>query len=90
MITSTTSNYKSSTINSATYNVTDKTLTIVFKWATYVYEAVDVESWDKFNKADSKGKALNQFIKGNFEYAKYEEKIQGSLSDELLNEDLPF
>ena len=90
MITSTTSNYKSSTINSATYNVADKTLTIVFKWATYVYEAVDVESWDKFNKADSQGKALNQFIKGNFEYAKYEEKIQGSLSGELLNEDLPF
>ena len=90
MITSTTSNYKSSTINSATYNATDKTLTIVFKWATYVYEAVDVESWDKFNKADSQGKALNQFIKGNFEYTKYEEKIQGNLSDELLNEDLPF
>ena len=83
MITSTTSNYKSSTINFATYNVADKTLTIVFKWATYVYEAVDVESWDKFNSADSQGKALNQFIKGNFEYAKYEEKIQESLLDEL-------
>ena len=59
MITSTTSHYKSSTINSATYDVTDKTLTVVFKWATYVYEAVDVATWVNFNSADSQGKALN-------------------------------
>lgn len=72
MITSTTSHYKSSTINSATYDVTDQTLTVVFKWATYVYEAVDVETWNKFNSADSQGKALNEHIKGSFEYAKYE------------------
>ena len=97
MITSTTSHYTSSTINSATYNFTDKTLTVVFKWATYVYEAVDAASWAKFNSADSQGKALNEFIKGEFEYAKYEEKIikaelsglvknitaPGSLLDEL-------
>mgnify|MGYP006074371423 CR=1 FL=1 len=97
MITSTTSQYKSSTINSATYNSIDKTLTVVFKWATYVYEAVDQDSWDKFNLADSQGKALNEHIKGNFEYAKYEEKVikselsglvknitaPGSLLDEL-------
>lgn len=83
MITTTTSHYKSSTINSATYNFADKTLTIVFKWATYVYEAVDVDSWNKFNEADSQGKALNEYIKGEFEYAKYEEKVPGSLLDEL-------
>ena len=97
MITSITSHYKSSTIDSATYNITDKTLTVVFKWATYVYEAVDVATWDKFNSADSQGKALNEFIKGEFEYAKYEEKVikselsglvknitaPGSLLDEL-------
>jgi hypothetical protein len=97
MITSTTSHYKSSTINSATYDVTDKTLTVVFKWATYVYEAVDVETWNKFNLADSQGKALNDYIKGEFEYAKYEERVikaeasglvknitaPGSLLDEL-------
>jgi hypothetical protein len=97
MITSTTSHYKSSTINSATYDVTDKTLTVVFKWATYVYEAVDVETWNKFNLADSQGKALNEHIKGSFEYAKYEERVikaeasglvknitaPGSLLDEL-------
>lgn len=97
MITSTTSHYKSSTINSATYDVTDKTLTVVFKWATYVYEAVDIETWNKFNLADSQGKALNEFIKGEFEYAKYEERTiksepsglvknitaPGSLLDEL-------
>lgn len=77
MITSTTSHYTSSTINSATYNVTDKTLTVIFKWATYVYEAVDIDSWNKFNTADSQGKALNEFIKGNFEYAKYAEKTIG-------------
>ena len=97
MITSTTSHYNSSTINSATYNFTDKTLTVVFKWATYTYEAVDVATWVNFNKADSQGKALNEFIKGEFEYAKYEEKVikselsglvknitaPGSLLDEL-------
>ena len=97
MITSTTSHYKSSTINSATYDVTDKTLTVFFKWATYVYEAVDVETWNKFNLADSQGKALNEHIKGSFEYAKYEERVikaeasglvknitaPGSLLDEL-------
>ena len=33
--------------------------------------------------ADSQGKALNEFIKGEFEYAKYEEKAPGSLLDEL-------
>jgi len=75
MITSTTSHYKSSTINSATYNFTDKTLTVVFKWATYVYEAVDLDAWNKFNSADSQGKALNDYIKGEFEYAKYEERV---------------
>lgn len=101
MITSTTSHYKSSTINSATYDVTDKTLTVVFKWATYVYEAVDIETWNKFNLADSQGKALNEFIKGEFEYAKYEERTiksepsglvknitaPGSLLDELPPDD---
>ncbi len=81
MVTSTTSHYTSSTINSATYNFADKTLTVVFKWATYVYEAVDAETWVKFNSADSQGKALNEFIKGSFEYAKYEEKtIKAELS----------
>ena len=86
MITSTTSHYKSSTINSATYNVTDKTLTIVFKWATYVYEAVDVDTWNKFNLADSQGKALNEFIKGEFEYAKYEKRaIKTELSGLVKN-----
>tara|TARA_B100000768_G_scaffold62756_1_gene60800 strand:- start:44 stop:334 length:291 start_codon:yes stop_codon:yes gene_type:complete len=87
MITSTTSHYTSSTINSATYSFTDKTLTVVFKWATYVYEAVDVAAWINFNSADSQGKALNEFIKGEFEYAKYEEEViktqPGSLLDEL-------
>jgi len=97
MVTSTTSHYKSSTINSATYDFTDKTLTVVFKWATYVYEAVDVATWVNFNSADSQGKALNDYIKGEFEYAKYEVKeikaepsglvknvtAPGSLLDEL-------
>ena len=74
MITSTTSHYTSSTINSATYSFTDKTLTVVFKWATYIYEAVDEATWVNFNSAESQVKALNEFIKGEFEYAKYEEK----------------
>ncbi len=95
MITSITSHYKSSTIDSATYNITDKTLTVVFKWATYVYEAVDVATWDKFNSADSQGKALNEYIKGNFEYAKYEEaprppKQNSNEFPDSLTEDIKY
>ena len=86
MVTSTTSHYTSSTINSATYSFTDKTLTVVFKLATYVYEAVDEATWVNFNSADSQGKALNEFIKGEFEYAKYEEKtIKAELSGLVKN-----
>ena len=86
MITSTTSHYTSSTVNSATYNFVDKTLTVVFKWATYVYEAVDEATWVNFNSAESQGKALNEFIKGEFEYAKYEEKtIKAELSGLVKN-----
>lgn len=83
MITSTTSHYKSSTIKSATYDFIDKTLTIVFNWATYVYEAVDQDTWNKFNTAESQGKALNEFIKGEFEYAKYEEAAPESYLEQL-------
>ncbi len=90
MVTSTTSHYTSSTINSATYNFTDKTLTVVFKWATYVYEAVDVATWVNFNSAESQGKALNDYIKGEFEYAKYEEKkIKAELSGLVENVTAP-
>tara|TARA_Y100000389_G_C17362164_1_gene464362 strand:+ start:336 stop:614 length:279 start_codon:yes stop_codon:yes gene_type:complete len=83
MITSTTSHYKSSTIDAASYNFADKTLTVVFKWATYVYEAVDVATWVNFNSAESQGKALNEYIKGEFEYTKHEDNPPGSLLDEL-------
>jgi hypothetical protein len=49
---------------------------VVFKWATYVYEAVDAATWVNFNSADSQGKALNEFIKGEFEYAKYTDPLE--------------
>lgn len=89
MITSTTSHYKSSTIKSATYDFVDKMLTIDFNWATYVYEAVDQDTWNKFNTAESQGKALNEFIKGKYEYDKlFDENVdvkypKGSLLNEL-------
>ena len=73
MITSTTSNYDSSTILSAAYNYKHKTLTIHFKHATYLYTGVDSADFQAFNQADSQGKALNEFIKGKYEYHKINE-----------------
>jgi len=76
MITTTHSNYNSSTVKSATYNVEHKTLTVHFSHATYVYEGVELTDWNLFNMADSQGKALNQFIKGKYEFNKINETKQ--------------
>jgi len=79
MITSATSHYDSSTLTSAAYNFKHKTLTIHFNHASYVYSGVNVEDWNAFNSAESQGKALNEFIKGKYEYEKLHETTNSTL-----------
>ena len=70
MITNTTSYYDSSTLTSAEYNYKTKTLIVNFNHASYLYNDVEHADFEAFNQADSQGKALNQFIKGKYEYDK--------------------
>lgn len=74
MITSTTSHYDSSTIVSASYNYKHKTLTVHFKHATYLYTGVSHSDFEAFNQADSQGRALNEVIKGKYDYEKINEE----------------
>lgn len=89
MRTSTTSHYDSSTLTSAEYNYKTKTLIVNFNHASYLYNDVEHADFEAFNQADSQGKALNQFIKGKYEYDKLvDENIdtkypKGSLLNEL-------
>ena len=89
MRTSTTSHYNSSTLTSAEYDFKAKTLIVNFNHASYLYNDVEHADFEAFNQADSQGKALNQFIKGKYEYDKLvDENIdtkypKGSLLNEL-------
>lgn len=76
MITNTTSYYDSSTLTSAEYNYKTKSLIVNFKHASYLYEGVEHADFEAFNQADSQGKALNQFIKGKYEYDKLVDENQ--------------
>jgi len=73
MITSTISQYNSSTLKSASYNYDKHTLLVQFNGASYLYSGVNLEDWNKFNLADSQGIALNQYIKGKYEFKKINE-----------------
>jgi hypothetical protein len=68
MITKTRSEYNSSTVKAAAYDAEDKTLTVHFNHASYLYKDVELTDWDLFNTADSQGKALNEFIKPKYEF----------------------
>tara|TARA_B100000900_G_C20550666_1_gene704605 strand:+ start:809 stop:1105 length:297 start_codon:yes stop_codon:yes gene_type:complete len=93
MITNTTSHYDSSTLTSAEYNYKTKALIVNFNHASYLYEDVSHSDFESFNNAESQGKALNEFIKGKYEYDKLvDENIdikypKGSLLNELPPED---
>lgn len=78
MITTTTSHYDSSTLTSASYNFKHKTLTVHFNHASYVYSNVDIQDWNNFNNSESQGKALNEFIKGKYDYEKIHEENTGT------------
>ena len=85
MITSTTSNYNSSTLKSAIYNFETKVLLVNFNFATYLYKDVAELDWNLFNTAKSQGIALNTYIKNKYEFEKVEAEAEavGSLLDEL-------
>lgn len=62
---------ESSNISSLAYDSDDETLTVEFKNGTaYDYHGVPAKVADEFAASDSKGKFLNQEIKGNYEYQK--------------------
>jgi hypothetical protein len=61
--------YESSTISSSQYEHKKNVLLIVFNSGnTYMYKDVDYINYEKFMSADSQGKALNEFIKPNYDY----------------------
>lgn len=68
--------YDSSTVKSSSYNFKEKTLTVHFDHASYVYYGVSSEDYTDFAIADSQGRALNEFIKGTYEYEKINETKQ--------------
>jgi hypothetical protein len=63
----------SSTIKLAFYNFTTKILKITFlSDAEYEYFDVPNELYDEFCKSESKGKFLNEKIKGTYKFSKIE------------------
>jgi len=70
MVTKQTNYYDSSLVKSSSYSYKEKTLTIHFDSATYVYYGVDQVDYNLFVNADSQGKSLNEFIKGKYEFEK--------------------
>ena len=75
MIKTTISQYDSSTLVSASYSYEHKTLLVQFKHGTYLYKDVTAEDFETFNSAKSQGKALNEVIKGTYEFDKITEDI---------------
>jgi hypothetical protein len=73
MIKTQTNTYDSSTINASTYEYKSKTLYIVFCHATYQYMEVPEEVYQEFANAKSQGIALNELIKGKYDFEKLEE-----------------
>jgi hypothetical protein len=82
MIKSTISHYDSSTLKSAAYNYEHKTLLVHFNHGSYLYKDVEATDWNLFNLAESQGKALNQFIKGKYEFEKIHNE-ETSLAEDL-------
>lgn len=74
MIKTQTTFVKSSTIDSLYYVSSDKNLMVTFNHGvTYTYFNVTMEDYLALITSDSIGKALNQIIKGKYNYVKHEE-----------------
>jgi|Laugresp1bdmlbsn_1035097.scaffolds.fasta_scaffold31746_1 hypothetical protein len=66
---------ESSTIDSLLY-LNNKTLLVSFKHGvTYSYFEVTMEDYLALISSESIGKALNQIIKGKYEFKKHEEQL---------------
>jgi hypothetical protein len=66
MISTQTNIYESSTIDSTTYDYTNKDLYVAFKsGTTYLYKNVNTAVYQEFRDSDSQGKSLNALIKNN-------------------------
>ena len=73
MVTVQRNEYNSSTVKSSSYNYEHQILTVHFSHATYIYEGVSVEDYNKFATAKSQGIALNETIKGKYTFQKINE-----------------
>ena len=76
MVLTQTNHYDSSLVKSSSYNYKEQILTVHFQSSTYVYRNVDVVDYNSFVSADSQGKALNEFIKGKYEFEKINEDLK--------------
>lgn len=67
--------HDSKTIKKSWYNSLTQELTIEFRSGSlYIYSGIDENLWTEFITAISAGKALNDLIKGKFNYRKVEEE----------------
>lgn len=76
MIKSTTTQYDSSTVRSASYDYEHQTLVIHFNHGSYVYPNVTKEDFEAFHNAESQGKSLNEVIKPKYTFTKINEVIE--------------
>ena len=76
MVLTQTNHYDSSLVKSSSYNYKEQILTVHFQSSTYVYRNVDAVDYNSFVSADSQGKALNEFIKGKYEFEKINEDLK--------------
>jgi hypothetical protein len=74
MITKTKNTYDSSLVKESEYDFKTKELEITFPSALYIYHGVSADDYNEFANADSQGKALNEIIKGNYEFTKLEKE----------------
>lgn len=73
MIKTQTNIYDSSTVEASTYNFKTKDLIVSFKHGTYIYKDVSEVDYIAFSTDKSQGIALNNVIKGVYEYEKLED-----------------
>ena len=73
MIKTQTNVYDSSTVEASTCNFKTKDLIVTFKHGTYLYRDVSEVDYLAFSNDKSQGIALNNIIKGVYEYEKLED-----------------
>tara|TARA_B100001250_G_C19635442_1_gene715730 strand:+ start:55 stop:300 length:246 start_codon:yes stop_codon:yes gene_type:complete len=67
--------YDSSTVKSTEYNYQTGLLTVFFNTNKYEYHNVSLEDYESLRNANSQGKALNEIIKGTYEYQKIDDLV---------------